>query len=53
MFHVGNTVKVLVGNAFLHASIGEAGEKAFPAGAVNRNEQGVSVSSHRPGYSLE
>jgi hypothetical protein len=53
MFHAGKTVKVLVGNAFLHASIGEAGEKAFPAGAVNRNEQEVSAFPHRPGYSLE
>ena len=38
MFHAGNTVKAWGGKAFSFASIGEVGEKAFPAGADGSNE---------------
>jgi len=40
MFHAGDRIKDPVGKAFLHASIGEAGEKAFPAGADGSSEPG-------------
>jgi hypothetical protein len=47
MFHAGNMVKASVGKAFSHASIGEAGEKAFPAGADGKHEQVKSVPDRR------
>jgi hypothetical protein len=40
MFYVDNRIKDSGGKAFSNASIGEAGEKAFPPGADYRNEQG-------------
>jgi hypothetical protein len=45
MFHASIMVKDPVGKAFSHASIGEAGEKAFPTGADGGNEPGMSVFS--------
>ena len=38
IFHAYNRSKAPVGKAFSYASIGEAGEKAFPAGAVSGKE---------------
>ena len=39
MSHAGKLVKGPGGKAFSNASIGEAGEKAFPAGADGSNER--------------
>jgi len=44
MFHVRNTVKALAGKTFSYASIGEAGEKVFPARAVGKHEPGMAAS---------
>jgi hypothetical protein len=44
MFYAGKMVRARAGKASSYASIGEAGEEAFPAEADSRNEQGIAVS---------
>jgi len=48
MFLAGIGIKDPVGKAFLFASIGEAGEKAFPTGADGGNEQRMFGTQPEP-----
>jgi len=43
MFFAEARIEDPVGKAFLHVSIGETGEKAFPGGADGGNEHEMSV----------
>jgi hypothetical protein len=43
MIHTGALIEAVGGEAFLHASIGEAGEKAFPPAADSSNDQKMSA----------